>query len=249
MKIALLIIFSAGICAAISGLFGMAGGLVFMGIIASVMSVGAAMVVHGIVQSVSNGSRSAILREHIRWDILGWQLLGALPAIGLMLWITFTPGKAQLFLALGLLPLLLWLPRSWLAGDAEKPAHAMLCGAMVMGLNLSAGVAGPALDFFYVKTALTRKAIVATKAVTMFASHLVKIFYFGIPLLKAQGLSDLPPWWVLALAIPAVVLGTKIGTSLLERFSDNGFRKYTRILVTIVGMIYILRGLSLLDFI
>jgi len=249
MQTSLLIILSAGLCAIISGLFGMAGGLVFMGIIASLMSVSAAMVVHGIVQSVSNGSRSAILREHIRWDILGWQLIGALPAISLMVWIVFTPGKAQLFLVLGLLPLLLWLPRKWLAGDAEKPAHAILCGAMVMGLNLSAGVAGPALDFFYVKTALTRKAIVATKAVTMFASHIVKIGYFGIPLIKAQGLSDLPPWWVLVLAVPAVILGTKIGTSLLERFSDVGFRKYTRILVTIVGAIYVLRGLALLDLI
>lgn len=249
MQTGLLIILAAGLCAVISGLFGMAGGLVFMGIIASLMSVSAAMVVHGIVQSVSNGSRSAILRDHIRWDILGWQLLGALPAIGIMLWLAFTPNKAQLFLALGLLPLLLWLPKGILAGDAEKPSYAVLCGAMVMGLNLSAGVAGPALDFFYVKTALTRKAIVATKAVTMFASHLVKIGYFGIPLLRAEGLSDLPPIWVLVIAVPAVVLGTKIGTSLLERFSDIGFRKYTRILVTVVGSVYVLRGLSLLDFI
>jgi len=118
-----------------------------------------------------------------------------------------------------------------------------------MGLNLSAGVAGPALDFFYVRTTLTRKAIVATKAVTMFSSHLVKIGYFGIPLLRSQGLSDLPPIWVLALAVPAVILGTKIGTSLLERFSDVGFRKYTRILVTVVGAVYVLRGLALLNFI
>lgn len=249
MQTGLLIILAAGLCAVISGLFGMAGGLVFMGIIVSLMSVNAAMVVHGIVQSVSNGSRSAILREHIRWDILGWHLLGTLPAILLMLWIAFTPNKAQLFLALGLLPLLLWLPKDVLAGDAEKPAHAILCGAMVMGLNLSAGVAGPALDFFYVKTALTRKAIVATKAVTMFASHLVKIAYFGILLLRAEGLAALPPLWVLAFAVPAVVIGTKIGTSLLERFSDVGFRKYTRILVTVVGAVYVSRGLALLDFI
>jgi len=249
MPTGLLIILSAMFCAVISGVFGMAGGLIFMGIIASLMSVSAAMVVHGIVQSVSNGSRSVILRENIRWDILGWQLFGALPAIMVLVWISFSPNKAQLFLVLGLLPLLLWLPKNVLAGDAEKPTHAILCGAMVIGLNLSAGVAGPALDFFYVKTALTRKAIVATKAVTMFASHLVKIGYFGIPLIRHQGLSDLPPIWVLALAIPAVIIGTKIGTSLLERFSDIGFRKYTRILVSVVGAVYVFRGLALLDFI
>jgi len=65
-----------------------------MGIIASLMSVSAAMVVHGIVQSVSNGSRSVILRKHIRWDILVWQLLGALPAIGIMIWFCFGYPKA-----------------------------------------------------------------------------------------------------------------------------------------------------------
>jgi len=75
----------------------------------------------------------------------------------------------------------------------------------------------------------------------------VKIGYFGIPLLQAEKLSDLPPIWVLILAIPAVIFGTKVGTSLLEKFSDVGFRKYTRILVTMVGAVYVLRGLALLD--
>ena len=107
MQAGLLIIISAGLCAVISGLFGMAGGLVFMGIIASLMSVSAAMVVHGIVQSVSNGSRSIILHKHVRWDILAWQLFGALPAVLIMVWLAFTPDKAQLFLVLGVLPLIL----------------------------------------------------------------------------------------------------------------------------------------------
>lgn len=241
------IIIAAAFCTAIiSGVFGMAGGLVFMGIIAVFLGVAEAMVVHGAVQSVSNSYRAFLLRENVRWDILGWTVLGALPAALLMLSVSFLPSKAQLYLALGLLPLLLWLPKRWLSGDAQKPAHAALCGAMVMGLNLSAGVAGPALDFFYVKTTLTRQQIVATKAVTMFASHLVKIAYFGIPLVRGVGLAGLPPWWVFALALPAVMGGTFIGTRLLQRFSDIGFKRYTRILVTIVGGIYVWRGLMLL---
>lgn len=241
------IIIAAAFCTAIiSGVFGMAGGLVFMGIIAVFLGVAEAMVVHGAVQSVSNSYRAFLLRENVRWDILGWTALGALPAALLMLSVSFLPSKAQLYLALGLLPLLLWLPKRWLSGDAQKPAHAALCGAMVMGLNLSAGVAGPALDFFYVKTTLTRQQIVATKAVTMFASHLVKIAYFGIPLVRGVGLAGLPPWWVFALALPAVMGGTFIGTRLLQRFSDIGFKRYTRILVTIVGGIYVWRGLMLL---
>lgn len=241
-----IIIAAAFVTAIISGLFGMAGGLVFMGVIAVFLGVAEAMVVHGAVQSVSNSYRAFLLRDAVRWDILGWTALGAAPAALLMLSIAFLPSKAQLYLALGLLPLLLWLPKGWLAGDAQKPAHAVLCGALVMGLNLSAGVAGPALDFFYVKTSLTRQQIVATKAVTMFASHLVKIGYFGIPLAMSAGLAGLPPWWVLALAVPAVMAGTFIGTRLLKRFSDIGFKRYTRILVTAIGAVYVWRGLALL---
>ena len=245
MKLALLILISAAVTACISGIFGMAGGMIFMGIIASLMGVAEAMVVHGAVQSVSNSSRAWLLRPDIRWDILGFTLLGALPAIALLAMIAFVPNKATLFIALGLLPFILWLPKGVFQGDAEKPAHAILCGAMVMGLNLSAGVAGPALDFFYVKTALTRKEIVATKAVTMFASHLVKIVYFGLPLIAATGLSTLPPLWVFAAALPCIILGTFIGTRILHRLSDIHFKSYTKYLVTVIGLIYLWRGLTL----
>jgi uncharacterized membrane protein YfcA len=245
MKIGLIIIVAALVTACISGVFGMAGGLIFMGVIATFLGVAEAMVVHGAVQSVSNGYRAFLLKEGVRWDILGWQLLGALPAISLMLLASITLNKAQLFIALGLLPLLLWLPRGWLQGDAQKPPHAALCGAMVMGLNLTAGVAGPALDFFYVKTTLTRQEIVATKAVTMLASHLVKIGYFGIPLALANGLGGLPPFWVFLAAIPAVMCGTFVGTRILKRFSDIGFRSASRYLVTVIGAVYVWRGLAL----
>ena len=245
MKLALLILISAAVTACISGIFGMAGGMIFMGIIASLMGVAEAMVVHGVVQSVSNSSRAWLLRPDIRWDILSYTLLGALPAIGLLAMIAFVPNKATLFIVLGLLPFILWLPKGLFQGDAAKPAHAVLCGAMVMGLNLSAGVAGPALDFFYVKTALTRKEIVATKAVTMFASHIVKIIYFGLPLIAAVGLTTLPPLWVFAAAVPCIILGTYIGTRVLHRLSDVHFKSYTNYLVTGVVIIYLWRGLNL----
>ena len=247
MKLALLILISAAVTACISGIFGMAGGMIFMGIIASVMGVAEAMVVHGVVQSISNSSRAWLLRPDIRWDILGYKLIGALPAIAILAMISFVPNKATLFIVLGLLPFILWLPKGVFQGDAAKPQHAALCGAMVMGLNLSAGVAGPALDFFYVKTTLTRKEIVATKAVTMFFSHLVKIIYFGIPLVAAAGLTTLPPLWVFAAAVPCIILGTYIGTRILHRLSDIHFKSYTKYLVAVIGVIYLWRGLTLLN--
>lgn len=246
MKIAIVILISALITACISGMFGMAGGLILMGIILTFLSVEAAMVVHGTLQGMSNSYRSYLLRRSIRWDILGFELLGAVPAIALLALAAFVPQKGVLFIVLGLLPFLLWLPRGWLQGDAEKPKHAMLCGFFLMGLNLTAGVAGPALDFFFVKTKLTRQEIVATKAITMFFNHMAKIGYFGIPMLAAADTTTLPPLWVLAAAAPCVMIGTFTGTRIMHRMTDVSFRSYTKYIVTVIGCVYLWRGAVLL---
>lgn len=246
MQTALIILIAALITAMISGLFGMAGGMIFMGVITSFLGVSEAMVVHGAVQSVSNSYRAFLLRANIRWDILGFQALGALPAIICLAMIAFVPSKTFVYFALGLLPFILWLPRGWMQGNSERPRDAILCGFMVIGLNLTAGIAGPALDFFYVKTGLSRLEIVATKALTMFAAHMVKIVYFGLPLLLASNLSGLPHPWIFLAAVPCVMIGTYIGTRLLHRLSDIQFKSYTKYLVTLVGCIYLWRGFSLL---
>jgi len=243
---AILILISALITAAISGLFGMAGGMIFLGIIASFLGVAEAMVVHGAVQSLSNITRAVLLRANIRWDIIGYQAIGAMPSILLLALAAFIPSKAVVYLALGTLPFLLWLPRGWMQGDAQRPRDAILCGFMVIGLNLTAGVAGPALDFFYVKTSLTRLEIVATKALTMFFAHIVKIIYFGVPLILASQLSGLPPHWVFIAAVPCVMCGSFIGTRLLRRLSDIKFKFYTKYLVTMIGFIYLWRAFTLL---
>lgn len=235
------------ITAAISGLFGMAGGMIFLGIIASFLGVAEAMVVHGAVQSVSNSYRAYLLRSHVCWTIIGYHSIGAMPAIAALALIAFTPSKAFVYIALGVLPLILWLPRGWINADAQKPRDAIICGFMVIGLNLTAGVTGPALDLFYIKTNLTRLQIVATKAVTMFCAHMVKIVYFGLPLVLASQLSGLPPLWVFAAAIPCVMAGTFIGTRLLHMLTDITFKAYTKYLVTAIGCVYIWRGVSLLS--
>ena len=239
------LIVAAFLTAMLSGIFGMAGGLVLMGALAFVLPVSAAFVTHGIMQLVANGWRAVLHRRHVQWPIIGWYALAASLAAGLVAAIAFVPSKPVLFILLGLVPMLVWLPKGWLSLDASRPRHAFAAGLSVTGLNLTAGVAGPLLDTFFVRTSLSRHEIVATKAGTQAFSHLTRIIIFGAPLLGSAG-SGVPPWWLFAIAIPASMIGTVAGGRFLDMMSDVNFKRWTAWIVTAIGVIYLFQGFALL---
>jgi uncharacterized protein len=184
-------------------------------------------------------------RRHVRWDIVGWYALASALAGGVVALIALVPSKPVLFLLLGLVPALTWLPPGLLRLDAARPPQAFLSGLMVTGLNLTAGVAGPLLDIFFIRTELTRHAIVATKAATQVFAHLAKILVYGAPLLLTPS-EGMPPIWLFAAAIPLSVAGTWVGGQILERMSDVNFKRWTRYIVTAIGGLYLIQAAQLL---
>lgn len=238
------LIVTAFLTATLSGIFGMAGGLVLMGALAFVLPVSAAFVTHGILQLVANGWRAVLHRQHVNWRIIANYAIASTVAGGYIALIAFAPSRPLLFLLLGLVPMLVWLPKSWIQLDASKTGHALLSGFLVTLVNLTAGVAGPLLDIFFVRTTLTRHQIVATKAATQVFSHLAKIIVYGAPLLATAN-DALPPWWLFGLAIPASMLGTAGGGWVLDRISDVDFKRWTAWIVTGVGLIYLFKAAQL----
>ncbi|MDZ4374508.1 MAG: TSUP family transporter [Phenylobacterium sp.] len=235
----------AFLTALLSGVFGMAGGLILMGGLALVLPVQAAFVTHGLLQLVANGWRAILHRRHVRWAIVGWYALASLIAALAVAALSFVPSKPLLFLLLGLVPFLTWLPSGWVKLDAARPVQAFLSGLSVTGLNLTAGVAGPLLDIFFVRTELSRHAIVATKAATQVFAHLAKIIVYGAPLMTTTSVAGMPPLWVFAVAAPLSMLGTMAGGAVLDRMSDVNFKRWTRWIVTAVGVGYLIRAAQL----
>jgi len=242
---ALFVLAASFVTATLSGVFGMAGGLVLMGALALVLPVSAAFVTHGVLQLVANGWRAVLHRRHVQWRIVGFYAVASLAAGALVAALSLTPSKPVLYLLMGLVPGLVWLPQSWLRLDAARPLQALASGFLVTSLNLTAGVAGPLLDIFFVRTELTRHAIVATKAATQVFSHLAKILVYGAPLLGAKGAGQMPPLWLFALAIPLSMAGTAVGGRILERMSDVNFKRWTRWIVTAVGAVYLVQAAQL----
>lgn len=226
----------------ISGVFGMAGGLIFMGVLNALVPVAMAMIIHGAVQMVSNGYRAWLWRNHIDWRIFRRYALGSVGAVVLLFVISFRPDKQMVYLLLGLVALLVWLPKAILDLDIQKRFQAEIAGFIVQSLNTFAGVSGPLLDQFFVHTDMTRHAIVATKAVTQVMAHLVKIAFWTVPVISAAGFGALPPWWLLLAAIPLSMLGTTLGGKVLQMMSDVNFKRGMKYLVTAIGLIMLARA-------
>ena len=175
--------------------------------------------------------------------VIGWYAVGSVTAAGLLAAVRYVPSTPLTYLFLGLVPLLVWLPKGVLRLDASRPAHAVAAGLVVTSVNLVAGVAGPLLDVFFVRTSLGRHAVVATKAATQVLSHTAKVVLYGGPLLTGGGV-DLPVV-VLLLAVPLSMLGTYAGGRLLDRLSDASFRTATRWVVSAVGVTYLVQAARL----
>jgi uncharacterized membrane protein YfcA len=242
MTLAAIVAIAVFCTSTLSGIFGMAGGLVLLAVLLAMLPVATAIAVQGAIQIVANGSRAWFSREYIDWRILGFICLGLLAAAIVLFILRYTPDLAAVCIAIGLMPILVWIPKSWLALDASKPHHAFFCGLLGGGLNLAVGVSGPTVDVFFIRTQMDRRRVIATKAATQVVSHAAKVLFYG-GLATAMGGGD---WLLVLIAAPFAVAGTNLGYHILQRMSDEGFRKWTRWVVTLIGIFYLGRGVSLL---
>ncbi len=226
----------------LSGVFGMAGGLVLLALLLAVLPVATAIAVQGAIQIIANGSRAWFSRQYIDWRILSFICMGLLTAAVVLFILRYTPDLATVCIGIGLMPVLVWIPRKWLALDASRPVHAYFCGIMSGSLNLAVGVAGPSVDIFFIRTQMDRRKIIATKAATQVLSHGAKVVFYG----TAASAMMAGDWLLVLIAAPLAVAGTNLGYHILQRMTDDGFRTWTRWIVTAIGAFYLLRGLLLL---
>lgn len=226
----------------ISGILGMAGGMMLLGLMLALLPLPAAMMLHGISQLAANGGRVLMLRRQVDWRVIRGYVIGAAIALATFAAARVVVGKAAALIAMGLTPFAaLALPEK-LHLNVERRGHPFLCGLVCLALNLTAGIAGPILDVFFVRSRMSRQAVVATKAFTQTLAHLVKIVYFG-GVIAVQG-TDVAPWLAAAM-VALALLGTSLSRRVLERMSDTSFRQWTRWTVMTLGAMYLVSGLRI----
>lgn len=222
----------------LSGMIGMAGGMILMAVLVSTLSVGAAMMLHGAVQAMANGSRSWFLREHIQWRILPGYAVGAILTLALFMSLTLVPDANLILIIVGLLPFLARGVPHLKGLDITHSPTALSCGVVVTAAQLFAGASGPLLDVFYLNSPLNRFQIIASKAFTQALGHLLKLFYYGLVI----GVTDSVPAWLYGVAILTAVAGTRLGTRLLTHITDDRFRSVSGLVILAIAGICVLKG-------
>jgi uncharacterized membrane protein YfcA len=226
----------------ISGIFGMAGGMILLGVLLLYLDVAPAMVLFGVIQTASNGWRATLWVAHVDWGIVWRYLVGSTVMFLALRTVAILPSKAVLYLGLGLIPFAADLLPKRLTPDITRPGAPYVCGAFIIVLQLMAGAAGHILDIFFQKSRLDRKTIVGTKAVTQVAGHLYRIAYFGS---FELAFDTSIPWWGYVAALVLSFAGTSLAAPVLLRMTDAGFRLWSRRVTISVALLYLARGLWL----
>jgi uncharacterized membrane protein YfcA len=225
----------------ISGVFGLAGGMVLLGVLLVYFDVATGMVLFSLIQLAGNGWRALHWRRYVRWPIFFHYMAGAVVAFAVMRYVAFIPNKTIVYLALGLMPFTVEVLPARLRPNIEWRSVPFITGVLTTVIQFLAGVGGLFLDIFFQKSTLDRKTTNATKAVTQTFSHVLRGLYFA----SFSGFGELKA----SVVVPAMVLavgGSALAPFVLERMTDHGFRQWTRVIIFGIAVVYLARAGALL---
>ena len=231
--VAFMIVVVAFFTSAITGAFGLGGGLALLAAMSILFPPAAVVPVHGVAQLGSNASRWFLLREHSVWAIVLWFTIGA--ALGSVLGALVVVELSEELLRLGIALFILftvWVPKpkSYAAGNGFFFAG----GAVSSFLTMFFGATGPIVATILSATKLDRMQVVSTHALCLLIQHGFKTLAFG-----ALGFA-FAEWAPLILAIIAAgFAGSYVGTHFLKKMPETDFQMAFKVLLTLVA-IYII---------
>ena len=226
----------------LSGVLGMAGGMLLLAALLTRLEPTVAIPVHGIVQLISNGSRAWFLREHVRVKTIVPFVLPLLPAaaLGAYLLGTLPAGVGKMLIGAFVL-YFTWRPgRSKDAPPRAQPHPGRMLaagGALVGFFSTLVGATGPLLAPFIVALELSPQATVGTMAVCQVFQHASKVLVFGVAGFDFR--SMVGP--ALALSMCAII-GSALGTRWLDRIDRDLFKRIVRVLLTVMAIQLLVSG-------
>ncbi len=244
------LISAAFITSIISAIIGMGGGVTLLGIMAIIIPNGYIVVAfHGVIQLVSNVTRTTVYREHVYQPILKKFFIGIIPGlffavlfiIGLINYFDFQ--SASEFKIDFLKPLIgiyiIWFLYLKKKKKIQSDRIFLLMGILSGLVTVFIGAAGPLIAPFFIDRNLSKENIVATKAACQAIGHIGKIpifiYFFDV--------NYFHHWHVLLPLVISVYFGTRIGKRYLGKLSEKLFSRLFRFVLTLIAFHLIIEQL------
>ncbi|MEC5343740.1 sulfite exporter TauE/SafE family protein [Brenneria populi] len=233
-----ILVFCSFLTSALTAALGLGGGVTLLAIMGLGMPIGSLLPVHGIVQLGSNLSRTLIQRLYVAWPLVLWFFIGSAAgvALGSPVAARIPDGIAKIALALFIL---------WSVFHKRAPPkkvnrlYFILGGAVTSIGTMIVGATGPLVAGLISSQGLTKQPLIATHAACMVLQHGLKILAFG---LMGFAYADWLP--MLAAMIASGVLGTWLGTRLLDNLPEKLFRTAFRLTMAILSAQLIWQGIK-----
>jgi len=221
----------------------MGGGIILLGIMAIMIPEGYTVVaLNGIIQLVSNFTRSYVFQQYIKKDIIRQYFPGAvlglsLSALIIFLLITLFQVESAKEIQIDFLKPLIGLFIIWfLFGRRPKPKDDQpnfFGVGLVSGITtVFIGATGPLIAPFFLKGKLAKETIIANKAVCQAISHSGKIPLF-IYFFQFDYFAEMK---ILIPLITAVFIGTNFGKKILAFIPERVFQFLFRAALTIIAV-------------
>jgi uncharacterized membrane protein YfcA len=222
----------------LSGIFGMAGGMILIGVLLAMMPVPEAMMLHGVTQMASNGWRGLLWWRYVRPGAAAAYITGSLIALFVWSFTRYVPSTPVALLFVGVTPFAVRLVPENYQPNPERWQQGIFYGLACMTLILLCGVAGPLIDQFFLGGKLDRREIIATKAACQVFAHAAKLVYFGTLINQTGSLDPI----VAGLAIASSMIGTTLAKRILDAMSDQQYRRWANAIITMIAGYYVVHG-------
>jgi uncharacterized membrane protein YfcA len=236
-----LMVTGAFLTSVISGVVGMAGGAMLLGLLVLTgMAPAVAVPVHAAVQLAANLTRTWAHLPYVRWRPFLVHALAAIPAPLLGLWLLARLDVPTVEALMGGAMLVAaWVPRLSFARLPESVAFGM-AGVVSGSLGVVVGAVGPLLAPFFLRDGFDKRQLIATKAVCSGYNHVLKLVAFsGLYPIAVAGQSGGFDYAEHApLLVPmalATVGGTYAGAWVLDKLSERTFVVLYRAVLTVMA--------------
>ncbi len=248
----IILIISAFITSSISAVIGMGGGIILLGIMAILIPEGYLVIaLHGMIQLVSNSTRTYVYREHIKKNLIKEFSVGAF--IGLIaasiiiifLINLFNVSSANEIKTDFLKPLIglfiLWYLFLKKKREVESSQSFYLVGGISGISTVFIGATGPLIAPFFLNKGFNKENIIVNKAACQMVTHLGKIPLF----ILFFNVNYFNEYNILVPLIIAVYLGTNFGKKILGFIPEKLFKKLFKFALTLIAIRLIIDNLQL----